>query len=193
MTLERLPSGVVEAPLSWSSIIGGALVAVATSVFLGLLAAGFGLELASSGVASRGSLHAFTPQAGAIAVAIQVIAGAFGGYVAGRLRTIWTETHADESHLRDTAHGLIAWALATVLGVALAMLVVIPYADSLAPAAAAAPPPSPAEADRAAHIAAQSAFFAAIGLILAAFVSAVAARLGGQQAEHMHLRHLARG
>ena len=191
MTLERSIHGWPEQTLSWSSIIAGAVVAVATSLFLGLLATGFGLDLSSGGVASRASLAAFTPQVGAIAVAIQVIAGAFGGYVAGRLRHVWTEAHADEMHFRDTAHGLIAWALATVLGAMLVMLVIGPYADGLAQGlTAGAPPPTPADAERAAHVAAQSAFFAAMGLILAAFASAVAARLGGQQAEHMHARHV---
>lgn len=189
MSLERTSVGLAEPALSWSSIFGGALVALATSVFLGLLAAGFGLELSSGGVASRASLQAFTPETGAIAVAIQVISAAFGGYVAGRLRRVWTLTHADEAHFRDTAHGLIAWALATVAGVGFVMLVATPYAEALAPMASAAAPPSPADAERAAHIAAQSAFFAAMGLILAAFVAAVAARLGGQQAEHMHARY----
>jgi len=192
MTLERASAGWIEPSLSWSSIIGGALVAVATSVFLGLLAAGFGLDLSVSGVASHSSLAAFTPVAGAIAVAIQVVASAFGGYVAGRLRHVWTQAHADEMHFRDTAHGLIAWALATVIGVLLTVLVMVPYAESLAPALAAPPPPpSPANIERAGHLAAQSAFFGAFGMILAAFTAAVAARLGGLQAEHMHARHLA--
>lgn len=189
MSLERTLGGPAEPVLSWSSIIGGALVALATSLFLGLLAAGFGLEVSGGGVASRASLRAFTPEAGAIAVAIQVISAAFGGYVAGRLRHVWTATHLDEMHFRDTAHGLVAWALATVAGVALVMLVITPYADAMAPVAVAVAPPSAADAERAAHIAAQSAFFAALGLILAAFVSAVAARLGGLQAEHMQARY----
>jgi CDP-diglyceride synthetase len=188
MTLERASVGWIEPSLSWSSIIGGALVAVATSVFLGLLAAGFGLDLSVSGVASHSSLAAFTPVVGAIAVAIQVVAAAFGGYVAGRLRHVWTQAHADEMHFRDTAHGLIAWALATVIGVLLTVLVMVPYAESLA---APPPPPSPADIERAGHLAAQSAFFGAFGMILAAFTAAVAARLGGLQAEHMHARHLA--
>lgn len=191
MSLERVSTGVIEPVMSWSSIFGGALVALATSLFLSLLGAGFGLELSSAGIASRASLHAFTPQTGALAVAVQVISAAFGGYVAGRLRHVWVGVHADETHFRDTAHGLVAWALATVSGAAFIMLVIAPYADTLTTVAATASPPSPAEVDRAAHIAAQSAFFAAVGLILAAFVSAVAARLGGQQAEHMYARHTA--
>src|SRR5262249_22529084 len=38
---------------------------------------------------------------------------AFGGYIAGRLRTKWTGVHTDEVYFRDTAHGFVAWAVAT--------------------------------------------------------------------------------
>jgi hypothetical protein len=34
------------------------------------------------------------------------------------LRTKWTAVHTDEVLFRDTAHGFLAWALATVIGVA---------------------------------------------------------------------------
>jgi hypothetical protein len=37
-----------------------------------------------------------------------------GGYLAGRLRTKWTDAHADEVHFRDTAHGFLAWAIASL-------------------------------------------------------------------------------
>jgi hypothetical protein len=39
-----------------------------------------------------------------------------GGYVAGRLRTRWVGVHTHEVYFRDTAHGFLAWALATVIG-----------------------------------------------------------------------------
>ena len=39
-----------------------------------------------------------------------------GGYVAGRLRTRWVGVHTHEIFFRDTAHGFLAWALATVIG-----------------------------------------------------------------------------
>ena len=170
-----------EAALSWSAINAGALVALATSVFLTLLAAGFGYDLAGSALASRGSLAAFTPELGAGAVAIQVISAGLGGYLAGRLRHAWTAAHDDEAHFRDTAQGLIVWALSTVAGVLLVALVIAPYAAQLTPAPAELGDPM-----RAAHIAAQSAFFIAVGLLLSAFTAAVAARIGGLHTEHMH-------
>ena len=49
----------------------------------------------------------------------QWVAAGFGGYLTGRLRTKWVATHTHEVFFRDTAHGFVAWALATVLTAAL--------------------------------------------------------------------------
>ena len=117
---------------------------------------------------------------------VQALANALGGYLTGRLRTVWWGIHGDEAHFRDTANGLVAWAVATVAGVVLAATVLGPYAASMAGPAAAAT--AAADPDRAAHVAAQSAFFVVIALLVGGFVSAVAARLGGMHTEHMHGR-----
>jgi hypothetical protein len=187
-----LPSAVTERPLaaiSWSAIWAGAFVAVASSLLLSLAASGIGFDVGSPGLATRTSLKAFAPEVGAGAILIQVLSAAFGGYVAGRTRTIWTTLHDDESHFRDTAHGLVVWAVASVAGVLLAALVLAPYADALsATAAAASPPPSAADAQRAASIASQASLFIAIGMLLSAFVSAIAARIGGLRHEEMHAK-----
>jgi hypothetical protein len=42
-----------------------------------------------------------------------------GGYLAGRLRTKWVEVHTDEVYFRDTAHGFLAWAVASLATAAL--------------------------------------------------------------------------
>ena len=42
-----------------------------------------------------------------------------GGYLAGRLRTKWPEVHTDEVFFRDTAHGFLAWAVASLATAAL--------------------------------------------------------------------------
>jgi hypothetical protein len=47
-------------------------------------------------------------------VVTQWLSSAFGGYLTGRLRTKWAVTGTDEVFFRDTAHGFLAWALATV-------------------------------------------------------------------------------
>jgi hypothetical protein len=176
-----------EPALSWSAIAAGSLVALATSVFLTVLASGFGYDLVSGALASRDSLAAFTPALGAGAVAIQVVSAGLGGYLAGRLRHPWALAHTDEAHFRDTAHGFIVWALSTLASFLLVALVMAPYAAKLAPVAAETSL-SPDDAARAAHILAQSEFFAAVGMLVSAFIAAVAGRVGGLQAEHMHLK-----
>jgi hypothetical protein len=48
-----------------------------------------------------------------------VMASALGGYITGRLRARWLRAPLDEIYFRDTAHGVLAWAFATVMGAAL--------------------------------------------------------------------------
>ena len=168
--------------------LAGAIVAVAISVLLTLAGAGLGFAVPYSPLGSRASLSGFTREVGAGAIVIQVLSSALGGYLAGRLRTVWHRVHDDEAHFRDMAHGLVVWAVATVTVLVLASAVLGPYADSLSLQLATAPPaPTPEEAQRAANIAAQSALFMAIGMLLSAFVAAVAGRIGGMRNEHMHL------
>jgi hypothetical protein len=54
--------------------------------------------------------------AGIYLTATAVLASAVGGYLAGRLRSLWQGTHPHEVFFRDTAHGLTAWAVAAVAG-----------------------------------------------------------------------------
>jgi hypothetical protein len=42
-----------------------------------------------------------------------------GGYLAGRLRTKWIGVHTNEVYFRDTAHGFLAWAVASLATAAL--------------------------------------------------------------------------
>jgi hypothetical protein len=46
---------------------------------------------------------------------MQLAASGIGGYLAGRLRTKWVSVHTDEVYFRDTAHGFLAWAVATLV------------------------------------------------------------------------------
>ena len=174
-----------QSAVTWSAVWAGAVAAVATSFALTLAAAGIGYTF-SPGLASRTSLDAFTPTVGVGLIVIQVISAGLGGYLAGRLRTPWHQVHDHEAHFRDTAHGLIVWAVATVAGVVLTALVLGPYAEAMRPAAAAAA--QAVDPQRAAEVASQSALFMAIGLFTSAFFAAVAARLGGMETEAAHAR-----
>ena len=48
-------------------------------------------------------------------IVAQILAFGLGGYVAGRLRVKWATVHNDEVYFRDTAHGLLVWAVAAVV------------------------------------------------------------------------------
>ena len=49
----------------------------------------------------------------------QLLSSTMGGYLAGRLRTKWMDTHTNEVYFRDTAHGFLAWAVASLATAAL--------------------------------------------------------------------------
>jgi hypothetical protein len=48
-------------------------------------------------------------------IVTQWLSAATGGYLAGRLRQRWLATHTHEVFFRDTAHGLVTWAVATLV------------------------------------------------------------------------------
>lgn len=100
---------------SWGAIIAGALVAAAASLILVALGAGLGLAEISPWQGHGATATAFAVTTAIWFVVTQWVAAALGGYIAGRLRTRWIGTHTHEVFFRDTAHGLVTWALATVL------------------------------------------------------------------------------
>lgn len=104
--------------VSWAAIVGGALVAAATTLILIALGSGLGLAVVSPW-ANGPSPAEFTVGAAIWLILTQWIASGLGGYLTGRLRTRWIGTHSHEVFFRDTAHGFLTWALATVIAAAL--------------------------------------------------------------------------
>src|SRR5712671_719003 len=64
----------------------------------------------------------------------------FGGYLAGRLRPAITDGTSEETEFRDGAHGLLVWAIATVLTALLALAALPTVTRLAAPSAASAGP-----------------------------------------------------
>src|ERR1700742_4076371 len=95
--------------VSWSAVIAGGFVTAALSLIL--LALGTGLGLSSFSVWSYSSSTATKLGAAAILwmICTHLASSAMGGYLAGRLRTKWSNIHNDEVYFRDTAHGFLAW------------------------------------------------------------------------------------
>jgi hypothetical protein len=100
---------------SWGAIIAGAVVAASVSIILLALGAGLGLATVSPWQGRGISATTFTAMTAIWFIVMQWVSACLGGYIAGRLRTRWVGTHAHEVFFRDTAHGLVTWALATVV------------------------------------------------------------------------------
>src|ERR1700731_4157175 len=101
--------------VSWPAIVAGAFVAAASSLVLAALGSGFGLASVSPWPNSGVSATTFTVMTAIWLVVVQWLASGLGGYVAGRLRTKWANTHTHEVFFRDTAHGFITRAVATIM------------------------------------------------------------------------------
>ena len=101
--------------VSWPAIFAGAVGSAALSLIL--LVAGVGLGLSSVSPWSSQGVGATAFGTGTVVwiLFITLAASGMGGYLAGRLRTKWVEVHGDEVYFRDTAHGFLAWAVATLL------------------------------------------------------------------------------
>jgi hypothetical protein len=105
--------------VSWPAVIGGAFVASAFSLMLVALGAGIGLISVSPWSANNPSVTTFGVLAAAWFIAVQLFASGIGGYLTGRLRVRWARVHTDEVYFRDTAHGLLVWAVGAVISAAL--------------------------------------------------------------------------
>jgi hypothetical protein len=101
--------------ISWAAIVGGAAVASAFSLALLTLGAGIGLVSVSPWSSNNPSATTFGVLAGAWFIAVQLFSSGIGGYLSGRLRKRWVGAHAHESYFRDTAHGLIVWAVGAIV------------------------------------------------------------------------------
>lgn len=100
--------------LSWGAVIAGAVAAAAASVILLAIGSSIGLASVSPWAATGASIGAFTLGAAIWLIITQWVASGVGGYLAGRLRTRWPHTDEHEVFFRDTAHGFLAWAVATL-------------------------------------------------------------------------------
>jgi hypothetical protein len=80
---------------------------------------GLGLSVVSPWSGAGVSPGTFKISTGLYLIVIAMLASSIGGYLAGRLRTRWLGVDSDEVYFRDTAHGFIAWAFASMLGAVL--------------------------------------------------------------------------
>lgn len=116
---DPLTSGVQSTPggptaVSWGAVLAGAAAASALSFILLLLGTGLGLSSVSPWANEGASGKALGIGTFAWVIFMQLAASVLGGYIAGRLRTKWVALHTEEVAFRDTAHGFLAWGVATL-------------------------------------------------------------------------------
>lgn len=175
-SVESSASGV-----EWAAILAGAAGAMGVTTILLALGPGLGLAASSPWSFNTPAPTVFTTAAAVWLIVTQWLSASFGGYLSGRLRKKWVGIRTDEVLFRDTTHGFLSWAVATLL-----MATVVALATGTAGVAASASDAAqtavPATADAAEHarkIAVTFAFTTSISLLIGAFVGAAAGGLGG--------------
>jgi hypothetical protein len=111
--------------VDWGAILAGAVVAAAVFSLFSVFGSAIGLSLISPtegiSVSATGLLVA-----GALwGIWVQVSSYITGGYMAGRLRHRIGDAKQDEVEMRDGAHGLITWAVGTLLSALIAATLTI--------------------------------------------------------------------
>ena len=104
-----------ESGVSWGAILAGAAGAAALSYILVILGFGLGLSAISPWTGNGASAKAIGVATILWLAFTQIAAAGMGGYLAGRLRSRWAAIHTDEVYFRDTAHGFLSWAIASLV------------------------------------------------------------------------------
>src|ERR1700761_4174966 len=107
------------AGVSWAAVLAGAAASLSITLVLISFGAGMGLAVVSPWGNSGVSATTFKIGTGLFFIVMAMLSSSIGGYLAGRLRTKWVGIQSTEVQFRDTAHGFLAWAVASVLGAVL--------------------------------------------------------------------------
>ena len=105
--------------IDWAAVIGGALVAVAIFTTLMIFGSAIGLSLTSADPTQGVSAKFAAIAVGLWAAWVAASSFAAGGFITGRLRHRIAGASVEEVEMRDGLHGLIAWALAALIGSAI--------------------------------------------------------------------------
>lgn len=101
--------------ISWGPVVAGAFAAATLTFILMLFGSGIGLTMVSPWSGESVGITTVAVSTAVWLVVVQWLSSAVGGYLTGRLRTKWVGIRTDETFFRDTAHGFLAWAVATLL------------------------------------------------------------------------------
>lgn len=120
MIIDKDNNGYIQ----WSPIIAGAVLACAISSVLMQFGAVAGLTQITNELSVDQNI---TPGkvlgVGIWILWVQIFASLGGGYLAGRMRTPLLDASEHERDMRDGMHGLLVWALATLMVIVAAFMV----------------------------------------------------------------------
>lgn len=133
--------------VSWSAVLAGAIAAASLSLILLALGAGLGLSSVSPWGYAGASAKVLGIGAIAWLLFMSAAASSLGGYLTGRLRAGWRGVSEDESYFRDTANGLLAWGIATIVSAAVLASAATSMVGGAVTAGAAAAPAVVAESN----------------------------------------------
>jgi hypothetical protein len=124
-TRDPLPPAVAEPFRStqWGPIVAGAVAAAALALVLHSFALAIGLSVTSTAPTWRDASIALSLLSALYVLLAAVAAYGLGGYVAGLLRFPAAGAAREDVEFRDGMHGLLVWALATLLTVAIGAFV----------------------------------------------------------------------
>jgi hypothetical protein len=158
-------------------VLAGTIAAIALTLTLLTIGSALGFASVSPWPGVGAQATTFTIATGVWLIVTQWASAAVGGYLAGRLRVRWHGLHTDEVFFRDTAHGLLTWATATVL---VGMVAVAATALSNIAATPVDIDTSKEAVDAARKLAMTVAGFTGLSLIVGAFIGSVAGAIGGR-------------
>ena len=123
----------------WTPVVAGALAAAALGLVLHSFAIAIGLGVSSTAPTWRDASFALVLLSGLYLLLAALASYAFGGYVAARLRVRFAGAPVEDIEFRDGMHGLMVWALATLLTGLLALAAAQALPRLAAPSGAAGP------------------------------------------------------
>lgn len=120
--------------LEWGPIIGGAIAAASLSFLLLTFGGAVGLSLTSPWPDTGARLWVVGLAVAWWMVLVQIGSFAAGGYLAGRMRSRWSDTTA-EGAFRDSTHGFMVWAVGVLVGACVLAIVGLSSANTAAQSA----------------------------------------------------------
>jgi hypothetical protein len=104
-----------DTAVSWKAIFAGATGSIAITMILVAFGVGVGFSVVSPWSGQGVSGTTFTVAAGIYLFVVAMLSSTIGGYLAGRLRSRWQTVNEHERYFRDSAHGFVVWAVATIV------------------------------------------------------------------------------